>query len=279
MDNTIRHFENTEKVAPAKPPRTKAIKPANPAQDPEASPDSLIPLLNKNDATNRLLAKHPRASSELLEMLSHSSDKATRKSVCLNPNSPKDILLRLAPQFPSSFYKNPAFDWLILEDPDLLFNLGQGVLKNILKTPDCPESFMRWAVGFGSEDEKLAVAMNVNAPIECLQELAKCHGDVSSAALGHMKLHSSPILSNVEDVFITELKDQIYSLSCANAAHLFKKNLIDLPQFSYLNSTVRLFLANQQFSVEAFLREVGSPDPCELMNCKGSMNRRLVVGG
>lgn len=24
---------------------------------------------------------------------------------------------------------------------------------------------MHWAVGFGSEDEKLAVAMNVNAPI------------------------------------------------------------------------------------------------------------------
>jgi hypothetical protein len=112
---------------------TKSAKSKFLARDPEATPETLLALLNKDDATNRLLAKHPKANVELLEKLSHSSDKVTRKSVCLNPNSPKDILLRLAPQFPSSFFKNPAFDWLILEDPDLLFNLGQGVLKTFLK--------------------------------------------------------------------------------------------------------------------------------------------------
>jgi len=230
----------------------------------------LIPLLDKDDATNRLLAKHPRASSELLEMLSHSSDKATRKSVCLNPNSPKEVLLRLAPQFPSSFFKNPAFDWLILEDPDLLFNLGQGVLKNILKTPDCPESFMRWAVGFGSEDEKLAVAMNVNAPIQCLQELTKCHEMVRSAALGHSKLFFASDLLSVEDAFLTELKVQLHGLSCMDAEKLLDKNFIDLPQVSSLNSAVRVYLAKSRdvpkISVECYLNEVDTPDPNELMD-------------
>ena len=58
------------KAAKAQP--VKSAKPKNPAQDPEATPESLMALLNKDDATNRLLAKNPRASADLLEKLSHS---------------------------------------------------------------------------------------------------------------------------------------------------------------------------------------------------------------
>jgi len=71
----------------AKANPVKPAKPKNPAQNPEAAPESLMALLNKDDATNRLLARHPRASAELLEKLSHSSDKATRSKVVLNPNA------------------------------------------------------------------------------------------------------------------------------------------------------------------------------------------------
>jgi predicted DNA-binding WGR domain protein len=252
------------KAAKAQP--VKPAKPKNPAQDPEAAPECLMALLDKDDATNRLLAKHPRASAELLEKLSHSSDKATRKNVLLNPDTPRSVLLKLAPQFPRYFIRNPAFDWLLLEEPDLLTNLGQGVLKNVLKTPECPESFMRWAVGFGSDDEKLAVAMNRNAPTECLQELAKCHSSVSSAALGHVKLNCLPISPNLEEAFLTEVKANLHNMSCLDAEYLFKKNLIDLPHLSFLNSAVRLFLAKLQISVECYLKEVSSPDPSELMN-------------
>jgi hypothetical protein len=58
-------------------------------RDPDASPESLLALLGKDDATNRLLARHPRASAELLEKPSHSSDKATRQAVALNRNTPR----------------------------------------------------------------------------------------------------------------------------------------------------------------------------------------------
>jgi hypothetical protein len=73
----------------------------SPLQDPEATPESLLALFGKDDATNRLLAKHPRASAELLEKLSHSSDKATRQGVAGNPNTlPLRHYVKLGQQFP-----------------------------------------------------------------------------------------------------------------------------------------------------------------------------------
>ena len=187
------------------------------------------------------------------------------------PNAPRCVLLKLAAQFPRSFFKNPAFDWLLLEDPDLLTNLGQGILKNILKTPECPESLTRWAVEYGNEEEKLAVAMNVNAPVECLQELTKCYGTVRSAALRHSKLFIAPDSLSMEDVLLAELKLQLHGLSYMDAETLLERRYIDLPQFPFLNSAVRVDLANRyrsgpQISVECYLNEVDSPDPSELLN-------------
>ena len=71
------------KLANAKP-----TKPKNPAQDPEATPESLLELLDKDEATNRLLAKHPNASEELLEKLSHSRDKTVRQARMSLSDSP-----------------------------------------------------------------------------------------------------------------------------------------------------------------------------------------------
>ena len=157
------------------------------AKNADSSPEQLISLLGQGDAIERLLAKHPKASVELLEKLSHSSDKTTRRNVVLNANAPRDVLVKLAPQFPGDFFKNPAFDWLLLEEPDLLLELGQGVLKNILKRPECPESFMTWAVERGNEQEKLAVAMNPQAPVDALQRLAMQGGAAGEAAKGSLE--------------------------------------------------------------------------------------------
>jgi ribosomal protein S27AE len=248
----------------------KVISPRAEAASKETSPDQLAVLGQSSDVrVHRVLARNPHAPAATLELLSHSSDKATRRNVVLNPNAPTDVLLKLAPQFPRFFFKNPAFDWLILENPDLLIDLGQGVLKNILKALECPESFMRWAIEFGSEEEKLAVAMNVNAPVQCLQELSMFHGNVRSAALGHTKLAPEPVGLNMEEVFLIELKDHLHSLSCVDAQMLLAKNLIDLPQYPFLNSAVRAYLAksraNPSISVECYMDEVKSTDPHELM--------------
>jgi len=172
-------------------PSAKTAKPKNPLQDPEATPESLMVLLDKDDATNRQLAKHKMASAELLEKLSHSSDMAARKAVCLNPNASKDVLIRLAPQFPGDFFLNPAFDWLLLEDPDLLFKLGKGVLKNILKLPDCPLSFIKWAAtpyDFGGFDRRfIHRKLYLEDVVGESVEVAICidtSGSIGSAELG-----------------------------------------------------------------------------------------------
>ena len=150
---------------PAKAQPAKTLKPEDIAKDPESTAEALELLAGSSEAIDRLLAKHPKAGATLLEKLSHSSDKATRKSVCLNPNTPKETLIRLAPQFPGDFFQNPAFDWLLLEDPNLLFDIGGGLLKNILKRPECPTSFLKWAVGHGNEQEQLAAAMNPKSTV------------------------------------------------------------------------------------------------------------------
>jgi hypothetical protein len=140
---------------------------------------------------DRLLARHPNAPAQLLEELSHSSDRATRKAVVLNPNTPKEALLHLAPQFPGDFFKNPAFDWLLVEHPNLMFEIGGGVLKNLLKRAECPTSFMAWAAVNGSEQERLAVAMNRSAQPDVLQAIELRGGRAARAA----QLHSNHPLS------------------------------------------------------------------------------------
>ena len=148
-----------------------APKPADLAKDPEADPSALEALAGTSEAIDRLLAKNPKASASLLEKLSHTSDKTTRNHVVLHPNAPKEVLVKLAHQFPADFFKNPAFDWLLLEDPELMQRIGGNVLGALLKSPDCPQSFLNWAVKHGTAKEQLAVAMNSEASIEALQQL------------------------------------------------------------------------------------------------------------
>lgn len=121
---------------------------------------------------NRLIALHPNASAELLARLSKSPDKATRRNVALNPQTSKEILLSLAPTFAGEFFRNPAFDFLFMEDPNLLFSLPVGVLKNILKRDDCPNSFLNWAAKCGDRSHHLAVVSRAKISKEALQMIA-----------------------------------------------------------------------------------------------------------
>lgn len=222
---------------------SRKAPPKNPAKDPDASPESLLPLLDQDDATNRLQAKHPNASAELLEKLSHSSDQATRKAVCLNPNADKAVLLRLAPQFPGDFFRNPVFDWLLLEDPDLLFKLGQGVLKNILKRPDCPLSFLQWAANHGSEQEQLAVAMNLNAPADLIEILAAKPGAVADAARGRLQ-PDTVVPVDLEQAFRDEIDKALAELSYDEYKSARKMGLISLAQWPALNFECRAAMLN-----------------------------------
>ena len=129
-------------------------------------------LLGLFPAFDREIAQRSDLDDVDLRRLSSSTDETTKHHLALNPNTPSEILLKLAPEFPRAFYKNPAFDWLLLENPDLLFEMKQGVLKHILSLRDCPKSFLQWAARNGSDSEKLVVVRRVDVADELLEIIA-----------------------------------------------------------------------------------------------------------
>ena len=141
-------------------------------------------LLGKYPEVEREIAQMQDVTEEELVRLAKSTDEATRKFVTLNPSTPSETLFDLAPEFPRAFYKNPAFDWLLLEQPDLLFEMRNGVLKHILTLADCPNSFLEWAARNGSDSEKLTVARRDKISNEILAMIAtSAEGRVAAVAV------------------------------------------------------------------------------------------------
>ena len=121
---------------------------------------------------DRAIATHVNASPELLERLAASSDKQTLRNVVLNPQTPTAILIKLAPKFPGEFFLNPTFDLLLMENPNLLFELPASVLRGILKRPDCPDSFLTWAARYGDKSLQLALVNRSDLSEELLKSVA-----------------------------------------------------------------------------------------------------------
>ena len=122
-----------------------------------------------------------------LKQLSNSIDKQTRRNLALNPQTPTAILLKLAPAFPGEFFLNPVFDLLLMENPNLLFELPVGVLKNILKRPDCPDSFLHWAARYGDKSHQQALVSRSDLSRELLEHVANGpHVKPAEAAAGRL---------------------------------------------------------------------------------------------
>jgi hypothetical protein len=155
-------------------------------------------LLGLYPEVDREIAQMQNLTEDELTHLSKSKDEATRKFVTLNPSTPSKTLLKLAPEFPRAFYKNPAFDWLLLEQPDLLFEMRNGVLKHILTLSDCPQSFLEWAARNGSNSEKLTVARREKISPEILEIIADtADGRVAAVAVALHPGSSAEALMNV----------------------------------------------------------------------------------
>lgn len=157
--------------------------------------DTLVGLFPEFD---REIAQRGDLDEVDLLRLSSSKDEATRHHIALNPNTPSEILLKLAPEFPRAFYKNPAFDWLLLENPDLLFKMKQGVLKHILSLRDCPNSLLLWAARNGSGSEKLAVVRRFEVDVELLETIAS--GESCKAATIAIAKNLSSTVEQLEGI-------------------------------------------------------------------------------
>ena len=204
--------------------------------------ENLMALLDKDDQTNRLLAKHPNASSELLEKLSHSSDKPTRQGVASNPNTPTETFVKLGQQFPKEFLANPALDLLLLENPGLMEQVPQSLLIRLVKQADCPSSMLNWAASHENAKVQMAVAMNVSAPEFALQRLRESQ----HKAIRNAVLQQSVNLfdQDPEKAFETAVSERIGSLSIEEISEAISNADIGAAQWTAQPLLCRLAISN-----------------------------------
>ncbi len=159
------------------------------AKSPNTSASRLQELAEHRIVLARLVVRNESAMPDLLEQLSYHNDTIVRKWVCAHANTPPEALARLGGQFPQQLLDNPALDFMILENPNLLRELPQAAKTSMLKRQTCPASFielMAQDMG-GQEGMQMAIAMNPNTPAHVIQKLKKSYyTKVEDAARQHI---------------------------------------------------------------------------------------------
>ena len=114
----------------------------------------------------------PRSGSlrDRLRELALSDDAAIRKAVASNPNTPTDILWKLADRFPRQLLENPVFELLILENPCFFGNIPDRTLKSLLRF--APESFFELLSRDIHHRVRREIASNSKTPLTILEKLA-----------------------------------------------------------------------------------------------------------
>lgn len=129
-------------------------------------------LIGVSDKLDCKIAQHDRVASSTLVKLTQSRSPSVLRSVAMNPACPKEVLLKLAPKFPNEFFANPAILLQLLIDPDLFLRLPVTAIKAILKSPDCPQSIIDWAMRSGNSSHALALAAREGIPASLLRQIA-----------------------------------------------------------------------------------------------------------
>jgi hypothetical protein len=114
------------------------------AKSESTSARRLAMLAEESTTLARLVARNPAAPESVLKKLASHADATVRKWVTAHPSTPPSVLVKLATQFPEQLLDNPAFDILLLENPNLLNELPVGTRRSLLKREKCPLSFMEW---------------------------------------------------------------------------------------------------------------------------------------
>ena len=129
-------------------------------------------LVGTSDKLDIKIAQHERVAGSTLEKLANSRSPSVLRNVALNPACPKEALLKMAPKFPNEFFANPVILLQLLIDPDLFLRLPVTAIKAILKSPDCPQSIIDWAMRSGNSSHALALAAKEGIPASLLRQIA-----------------------------------------------------------------------------------------------------------
>lgn len=124
-------------------------------------------------ATNLRTAENPNVEPELLRQLAVSDDTAVREAVAANPNTPTEVLLKLAETCPQQFLSNPVFSLLLLENPNFVADIPYYALINLLKQPELPDFFLASAANHANPEILYLVAKHPNTSDRALEEMVR----------------------------------------------------------------------------------------------------------
>ena len=165
-------------------PSSTSIDVTDRIRDPQCSLDDLANWAGINTENDRLIAAHCNVGAETLKILSRSEDQNTREIVTSNPNTPVNVLMYLADDFPRAFLLNPAFDLIFLEEPLALERLYETTLAKILSQRECPLPIIDWAYrtykrknSFSSSAVLKGVVKNPNTPDRIIKAILKMRTD------------------------------------------------------------------------------------------------------
>ena len=103
------------------------------------SKERLKELASIRDELVAIVAQNVVAPPELLADLASHKNKAVRKAVTSNPNTPTKTLLDLGTYFPQELLNNPVFDFLALEDLDFVKKIPLSTLASLIQRKEVPK--------------------------------------------------------------------------------------------------------------------------------------------
>ena len=128
----------------------------NVARNPNSTAEQLQACLGVAVEADRLIAGNANCGVEALRRLGTSGDSECRQAAIRHANFPPDDEMKtLIQEFPGEFFKNPALDLFLLEDPSLLTGL-----EEILDAPNCPDSIINWYLNNGTLSAKQRICLN-----------------------------------------------------------------------------------------------------------------------
>ncbi|MGA8146669.1 MAG: hypothetical protein WB870_03725 [Gallionellaceae bacterium] len=142
------------------------------ARNKETSADALKALVGHSDKVDRLVAKHPNTSVDVLDMLSKSKDKITRRNVFKNPNTSLTAVL-MVDEFPEEIISLPVrtLNDLIIEHSETILGIRQPLFFQMLSNQKCPNVLLKWASERGGYYEQLAVWKNPITSVDLLSRM------------------------------------------------------------------------------------------------------------
>jgi hypothetical protein len=153
---------------------------------------------------------------------------ALGQTIAKNPNTPPDILIRLFWNFPIEVLNNPVLKFLLLENPNLLYEFFQ-VNPKIFSKQNLPNFFIEWAIIH--PDTNIRSAFIVDSPYicqECLEEFSNDSSSFIRSLIAEKEKTPTHILLKLAEDKYAEVRVAVAknSNSSANALELLANDKI-----------------------------------------------------